>query len=64
MKQMQSSFFCLVENEAGFIMTYNTVLKIDYLLLFLALKYQSIYLRRLNAGFVSCLSLSNKCEVK
>jgi hypothetical protein len=64
MKQMQSGFFCLVENEAGFLMTYNTVLKIDYLLLFLAMKYRSIYLRRLNAGFVSCLSLSNKCEVK
>jgi hypothetical protein len=44
MKQMQSGFFCLVENEAGFLMTYNTVLKIDYLLLFRALKYRSIYL--------------------
>jgi hypothetical protein len=30
MKQMQSGFFCLVENEAGFLMTCNTVLKIDY----------------------------------
>jgi hypothetical protein len=64
MKQMQSGFFCLVENEAGFLTTYNTVLKIDYLLLFLALKYRSVYLRSLNAGFDSCLSLSNKCEVK
>jgi hypothetical protein len=64
MKQMQSGFFCLVKNEAGFLMTYNTVLKIDYLLLFLALKYRSIYLRCLNAGFISCLSLSNKCKVK
>jgi hypothetical protein len=59
MKQMQSGFSCLVENEAGFPMAYNTVLKIDYLLLFLALKYRSIYLRSLNAGFDSCLSLSN-----
>jgi hypothetical protein len=57
MKQMQSGFFCLVENEAGFLMTYNTVLKIDYLLLFLALKYRSIYLLCLNAGFVSYLSI-------
>jgi hypothetical protein len=64
MKQMQSGFFCLVENEAGFLMKYNTVLKVNYLLLFLALKYRSIYLRSLNAGFDSCLSLLNKCEVK
>jgi hypothetical protein len=57
MKQMQSGFFCFVENEAGFLTTYNTVLKIDYLLLFRALKYRSIYLRSLNAGFDSCLSI-------
>jgi hypothetical protein len=31
------------------------VLKLDFLLLFLALKYRSVYLHHLNAGFVSSL---------
>jgi hypothetical protein len=52
MKQMLSSFFCLVEKEAGFPMMHNMAVKIGFLLLFLALKYGSIYLHRLDAGFV------------
>jgi hypothetical protein len=64
MKHMQSGLFCLVGKVAGIPVVYNMVLKINFLLLFLALKYQSIYLHCLNESFVSCFSLSNKCEAK
>jgi hypothetical protein len=42
MKQMQSGLLCLVGKEAEFYMTCNVVQKINFLLLFHALKYQSV----------------------